>query len=238
VEAPNVWARADAAMQRAASAQARRICVKLRPRNIDAWTLYFLPFRAPSLFLRLKQGGMPCEDDRLNGNANAVIVMGVSGAGKTAVGSRLAEKLGCGFYEGDDFHSAASIEKMRRGDPLTDEDRLPWLDRLRGLIVDELAAGECAVIACSALRDAYRKRLVPADPELAPRVRFVCLYVSPEIARERLMSRRGHFMPATLVSSQFETLEEPAAGEALCVDGGRPVDEVVEQAYAALQSPA
>jgi gluconokinase len=161
----------------------------------------------------------------------AVVVMGVTGSGKTTVGIRLAEKLHCVFYDGDDYHPAASVEKMRCGQPLTDEDREPWLDRLRQLIAEKLGAGESAVIACSALKDAYRRRLLPHDPGLANRVRFLYLSISPEEARARLLSRHGHFMPATLVASQFDALEEPTG--ALRIDAGQPVDDVVEDAVAA-----
>jgi len=159
----------------------------------------------------------------LSANPAAVIVMGVTGSGKTTLGLRLAEDLHCGFYDGDDYHPAANVEKMRRGEPLTDEDRAPWLDSLRQLITEKLNAGESAVVACSALRDAYRKRLLPASPALADDVLIVYLRISRETARERLLARQGHFMPATLVDSQFETLEEPAG--ALRIDADRPVDE-------------
>jgi gluconokinase len=162
----------------------------------------------------------------------AVIVMGVAGSGKTTIGTRLAAKLGCGFYDGDDYHPAANVEKMRRGQPLTDMDREPWLDRLRQLIVEKLAAGESAVVACSALRQAYRKRLLPAEEALAARVRFLYLQISPDVARERLLARAGHFMPATLLASQFETLEDPEG--ALRIDAEGPLEEVVERAVVAL----
>lgn len=166
-----------------------------------------------------------CSADGVGANPVAVIVMGVTGSGKTTVGVRLAEELHGGFYDGDDYHPAANIEKMRRGTPLTDEDRGPWLDRLRGLIEEKLSAGENAVVACSALRDEYRKRLLPANPELADDVLIVYLSISPEAARKRLLARQGHFMPATLVDSQFKTLEEPAG--ALRIDADGPVDEAV-----------
>ena len=163
-----------------------------------------------------------------NGPAVAAVVMGVAGSGKSTIGARLAEKLGCGFYDGDDYHPPANLEKMGRGQPLTDEDRGPWLDRLRELIGEKLAAGESAVIACSALRRTYRARLLPPDVKLANHVRFVYLHISPEVARERLLARAGHFMPATLVASQFGTLEEPE--DALRIDAGKPLAEVVENA--------
>lgn len=161
--------------------------------------------------------------------------MGVSGSGKTTVGRCIAEKLRCGFFDGDDYHPAANVAKMRRGEPLTDEDRWPWLDRLRALLMEKLGAGESAVLACSALKDVYRERLLPADAGLAARVRFLYLRISAEVARERLLARHGHFMPAGLVGSQFETLEEPAEGSAVRIDGDLPVEKVMEQAMAALQ---
>jgi len=168
----------------------------------------------------------------LSRNAIAAIVMGVTGSGKSTIGARLAAKLGCGFYDGDDYHPAANVEKMRRGEPLTDVDRAPWLDRLRELITEKLAAGESAVIACSALRQMYRDRLLPADPAMAARVRFVYLRISPEVARARLLARAGHFMPATLVASQFGTLEEP--GDALRIDAEGPAEQVADRAALAL----
>jgi gluconokinase len=186
-------------------------------------------FRIAQLLDSLRRA---CSADGLSERPIAAIVMGVTGSGKTTVGSRLAEKLHCGFYDGDDYHPAANIAKMRRGEPLTDQDREPWLDRLRQLIGDKLAAGESAVIACSALRAAYRARLIPADPSLSGWVRFVYLSISPEVARERLAARAGHFMPAALVASQFETLEEPNG--ALRIDASLPVEQAVERALALL----
>jgi gluconokinase len=141
-----------------------------------------------------------------------VILMGVSGCGKTTIGRRLAQALGWPFYDGDDFHPPANIAKMRRGTPLTDADREAWLAALRRLIDDHLAARRPAVLACSALKQGYRDRLAGARPE----VRFVYLKGSYELIRCRLARRRGHFMPAALLASQFQTLEEPS--QALTVD--------------------
>lgn len=162
----------------------------------------------------------------------AVIVMGVTGSGKSTVGARLATLKHWGFYEGDDYHPASNIEKMRRGEALTDQDRAPWLDRLRELIEEKLARGKSAVVACSALRSVYRKRLLPNDARLATRVRFVYLRISPEAAKERLLMRKDHFMSVALVASQFEALEEPE--DALTINAAAPVDEVVAQAADAL----
>jgi len=150
-----------------------------------------------------------------------VIVWGVAGAGKTTIGRLLAQELGWDFYDADDFHPAVNIEKMKAGIPLTDADRWPWLDRLRQLIKDLLAAHENAVVACSALKRAYRDRL-----RVSAEVQFVFLRASRARIAEHLQQRQGHFMPPTLLDSQFTDLEEPHADEhALVVDvGGLPHD--------------
>jgi len=142
-----------------------------------------------------------------------VIVCGVAGVGKTTIGRLLAQELSWEFYDADDFHPAANIEKMKAGIPLTDEDRWPWLDRLRQLIKDCLAHKN-AVVACSALKRAYRDRL-----RVSEEVRFVFLRASRARVSEYLQGRRSHFMPAALLDSQFNDLEEPQADEhALMVD--------------------
>jgi gluconokinase len=156
-------------------------------------------------------------------DVQVIIVMGVSGAGKTTVGQALANELGWTFYEGDDFHPPRNIEKMAAGKPLTDEDRAPWLAALRTLIDETLARGGRAVIACSALRHGYRKRLTP-DGQQRASVKFVFLDVPVAVLRERLRERRGHFMTDALLDSQLATLEPPR--NALRVDGTRPVDEI------------
>lgn len=150
-----------------------------------------------------------------------IILMGVSGAGKTTVGKRLAEALGWRFLEGDDFHPPANVAKMAAGIPLTDEDRMPWLQRLRGLVAEVLARGEDAVLACSALKRTYRQ-LLTVDPA---RVRWVYLWAPREVIASRLAARTGHFMPLTLLGSQWETLETPE--DALQVDVTPGPDEVV-----------
>lgn len=152
--------------------------------------------------------------------------MGVAGAGKTTVGRALAASLGWDFHDADDFHSAANVAKMRAGTPLTDADRAPWLDALRALLARHLDARTPMVLACSALRAAYRRALRPDDASEGS-MAFVQLDVSPLVAERRLAARRGHYMPATLVASQFATLEEP--GDALRLDGARPVPELVSQ---------
>ena len=155
------------------------------------------------------------KDADQSGNAPmAVIVMGVSGCGKSTVGALLAERLGCRFLEGDMFHDAAAIDKMRGGTPLTDEDRWPWLDRV-GAAVADAAAGEGAiVVACSALRRVYRDRLRVAIP--VP-THFVMLDNSREEILRRLTARAHEFMPASLLDSQFDALERPSADEPVLV---------------------
>jgi gluconokinase len=159
-------------------------------------------------------------------DVRVIIVMGVSGAGKTTVGRALAKALGWTFYEGDDFHPQRNIEKMAAGHPLTDEDRAPWLAALRKLIDDILTRGERAVIACSALRHQYRKQLTPDGPKRES-VKFVFLDVPVAVLRERLRERQGHFMTEALLDSQLATLEPPR--NALRVDGTRPVEEIARE---------
>jgi gluconokinase len=157
--------------------------------------------------------------------------MGVSGAGKTTVGRALASALGWPFHEGDAFHPAANVERMARGQPLTDTDRAPWLAALRDVIARALDAGEHGVLACSALRARYRAALVPAS---APKgaVRFVFLDVPEDVLRERLEHRAGHYMPPSLLPSQLKTLEPPQ--HALRVDGTRAPESIVEEVRSAL----
>jgi gluconokinase len=132
-----------------------------------------------------------------------IVIMGVAGCGKSTVMAALADRLGWATAEGDDFHSAEAVEKMRAGRPLTDEDRWPWLDRIAAWIGAREAAGESALVACSALRRAYRDRLRAGNAS----VRFAHLVVPPTILEDRLAQRRGHYMPPSLLASQLETLE-------------------------------
>jgi len=141
-----------------------------------------------------------------------VILMGVSGSGKTTIGARLAQDLGWRFLDADDFHPAENIRKMAAGQPLTEADREPWLERLRRELAAALAAGESVTLACSALSAASR-RLLAVDPS---QVRFVYLKGSPALIRQRLRNRSGHFMRETMLASQFAALEEPS--DALVVD--------------------
>ena len=159
-----------------------------------------------------------------------VIVFGVSGAGKTTIGKLLAEELGWRFYEADDFHPRANIEKMRSGLPLTDEDRWPWLERLREQIMRSLAAKENAVLACSALKRVYREHLrVSGD------VKFVFLRGDYAPIERQLRRRCAHFMNPALLQSQFADLEEPQPDEdVLTIDLGRSPQELVDEIKAKL----
>ncbi|MBB4195598.1 gluconokinase [Rhizobium aethiopicum] len=136
----------------------------------------------------------------------AVIVMGVSGCGKSSVGERIAARNGMPFVEGDQLHPAANVEKMAQGIPLTDEDRLPWLDRIGEEIKTALNASRGLVVSCSALKRSYRDRLRQAA---GGRLAFVFLEGSRELLLSRMQARQGHFMPASLLDSQLQTLEPP-----------------------------
>jgi len=140
-----------------------------------------------------------------------ILVMGVSGSGKTTVGRLLSEDLGWKYFDADDFHSPANVEKMRRGVPLTDADRGPWLESLARLIREKLDAGQPAILACSALKQTYRDKLLIDD-----RVRLVYLKGDYQTIGARLRDRGNHYMNPKLLTSQFETLEEPT--EALELD--------------------
>lgn len=155
-----------------------------------------------------------------------VVIMGVAGSGKSTVGEALAARLGVDFIEGDAYHSEASRAKMAAGTPLVDEDRWPWLDRLAAELQRRRDSGEGAVLACSALRRAYRDRLRSGVPEL----RLVLLHGETGTIGDRLADRQGHYMPAKLLSSQLETLELPDADErAVVVDIGADVPTILNK---------
>jgi gluconokinase len=157
-----------------------------------------------------------------------VIVMGVSGTGKTTVGQQLAASLGWRFVDADDLHPPEHMKKMAAGHPLTDEDRAPWLARVRGVIADALAHDEHLVLACSALKRAYRD-LLTVDPS---RERWVYLHAPREVIASRMEHRHGHFMPPALLGSQLDTLEPPE--DALSIDVTPPPDVVVANVLKAL----
>jgi gluconokinase len=159
-----------------------------------------------------------------------VVLMGVCGSGKTTVGQALAERLHWRFLDADDFHPQANVEKMARGIPLSDDDRWPWFDRVVAELKRHHAAGTQVVIACSALKQVYRERLAQAGE-----VRFAYLKGNVATIAPRLAGRSGHFMPASLLTSQFATLEEPSA--AIVVDASEPVATQVAAITRALQQP-
>lgn len=164
-------------------------------------------------------------EDSPDAPAKVLVVMGVSGVGKTAVGRAVAERLGWAFQEGDALHPASNIANMSAGRPLTDADRWPWLDAVAVWIDRQLTAKACGVITCSALRRAYRERIVGERPA----VRIVHLKASEPVIAERLIARVGHFMPPGLLRSQLETLEEPTADEhPIVVDASQPFDAIVD----------
>lgn len=168
--------------------------------------------------------------------SRVVVVMGVTGTGKTTVGRRLAEGLGVPYAEADDFHSEANIARMSAGKPLKDEDRVPWLDAIGAWAAGQ--AGQGGVVSCSALRRAYRDRLRAAAPELF----FVHLVGDRRLIADRLAGRQDHFMPPTLLDSQFallEPLQEDEAGAAVSVvDPSETVAARAQEAVAAAPPPS
>lgn len=163
--------------------------------------------------------------DRSEETPCALVVMGVSGSGKSTIAEKLAERLGWRYEDGDKFHPASNIAKMRAGLPLTDADRWPWLKAIADEIDRVCATGEHAAIACSALKRAYRDILVHGRRD----VRVVFLDGTQALIADRLAGRRGHFMPAGLLDSQFATLERPATSErAVTVSVDASVDVIVD----------
>lgn len=159
-----------------------------------------------------------------------IVVMGVSGTGKSTLSQRLGAELHCPVLEGDDYHSAANVAKMRSGHPLTDADRWPWLDRLGAAIGTEAKRGGVAVAACSALKRSYRERLRSAA---GLPLFFVLLDTDTDEIARRMRGRAGHYMPPSLLDSQLATLERPLPGEcALTLDAGHSPDRLVAEALA------
>ncbi len=159
--------------------------------------------------------------------------MGVAGSGKTTVAAELARQLGWQLAEADEFHSKANVEKMRAGIPLTDEDRWPWLDAIARWIDAARRAGKPAVVTCSGLKRAYRDRIVGGRDD----VRLVYLKGDRALVERRMAARTGHYMPPSLLQSQLDTLEPPAADEqAVALDIGPPPEQLVKAALTALQA--
>jgi len=159
------------------------------------------------------------------GLRQAIVVMGVSGSGKTTMGQALALAHGLDFVDGDDLHPAANVAKMHAGTPLDDADRAPWLDAVAHVLADRVAHPVGVVVACSALKRIYRDRLRAG----APGCRFLYLALAPEIAAGRVGHRPGHFMPTSLVANQFATLEVPGLDEAdvVKIDASLPIAAIV-----------
>jgi gluconokinase len=157
-----------------------------------------------------------------------IVLMGVTGSGKTTIGKQLAAKLGWRYFDADDFHPAANLEKMSGGTALNDADRQPWLETLRNLIRDSLEHNENSVLACSALKRSYRDYLL-----LDERVKLVYLKGNHDLIRARLGQRSGHYMDPALLDSQFDTLEEP--GPETEVDITSSPDEIVRAIAERLQ---
>jgi gluconokinase len=166
-----------------------------------------------------------------NNRPQAVILMGVAGSGKTAVGMQVARKLDWIFLDADDFHPPANIEKMKHGIPLNDQDRAPWLQRLHDELQHQMAERHSVILACSALKESYRDVL---RDEVSPPT-FVYLDVDLETIRDRLQHRSAHFFPKELMESQFAALEKPK--DAIIIDARKPLEAVVDHVIHALGEP-
>ena len=160
--------------------------------------------------------------------ATIVVLMGVSGSGKTTVGRMLASAMDCAFLEGDSLHSAANVEKMSHGVPLTDDDRAPWLAAIHSRLLDAYRRRQSLVVGCSALKRSYRTLLADGIP-----ITWIYLKGSAALIRSRLQHRTGHYMKADMLASQVEALEEPS--DALIVDVLQPPGTIVEQILAELR---
>ena len=174
---------------------------------------------------------MPKAPQTVRSMPRVLVLMGVSGSGKTTVGAMLAGRLRWHFADADDFHSAENVAKMKAGVPLTDADRRPWLEAIAAQIDHWRRDGAQGVVTCSALKRAYRDVIIGDRPD----VRLVHLKGEPPLIADRLAARHAHFMPASLLASQFATLEEPQADEhALGIWVGKPPEELVEEIVTAL----
>jgi gluconokinase len=162
-----------------------------------------------------------------------LIVMGVSGAGKTLIGEMLGERLGCSFVDGDVFHSEANKAKMAQGVPLTDDDRWPWLAAIRAAIEEKVRAGQSLIVGCSSLKRAYRDVLC-GGAQGDGIVRFIYLKGSFDVLHERLATRGRHFFNPALLQSQLDTLEEPGDDEAITVSIELSPQEIVDEVVAKL----
>lgn len=170
-----------------------------------------------------------------NASPTVLVVMGVSGSGKTTVGRPLADRLGWHFVEGDEVHPPANVAKMRSGQPLTDDDRWPWLRKVADVIDEDLRAGHSAVVTCSALKRAYRDVLSDGRPEVA----FVHLHASREELVERVSHRKHEYMPASLLDSQLAALEPLGPDErGVVVDATEPAEDLVDDLAARFSTVA
>ncbi len=192
--------------------------------------------RADSVFVAGASGVHRLDSARSHrGRPPILVIMGVSGSGKTTIAKDLAARLGWPFEEGDDLHPEANIAKMHSGIPLTDADRQPWLEAVAEWIDEQRAKEQPGIITCSALKRSYRRIVVGDRPE----VRLVFLRGGRDLVAERLAHRLGHFMPASLLQSQFDNLEEPGPDEdPLIVDIGPPSAQVADEIIGSLSAPA
>lgn len=158
-----------------------------------------------------------------------ILVMGVSGSGKTTVGKALATRLGWSFFDGDDFHTPENISKMKNGVPLTDDDRIPWLESLHNLITSTLVENKCGILACSALKEQYRRSLLGNCQD----VLIIYLKGSYELIESRMSARSDHYMKPEMLKSQFAALEEPK--DSFFIDISLPVEEIVENILKEMQ---
>ncbi|QCE32606.1 gluconokinase [Acetobacteraceae bacterium] len=180
----------------------------------------------------MSQSNTPAETVKTNSlPLYPMVVMGVCGTGKSSVAIAVAERLGLEFKEGDDLHPQSNVDKMASGNPLTDEDRVPWLRKCREWLRQESQHNKGAILTCSALKKKYRERLACGLP-----VRFIYLKTSREELEKRLANRKGHFMKPGMLTSQLETLEEPTQDEpVIVVDANAPLNEIVDAVVANLK---